>query len=80
MLQALEHPYIAQFHDPQLETVADEIINIQLSDNVKVMPLINSNDNHFIIEFIINLQGLPAADSFQACSTIIHHQESSSQH
>ena len=37
MWQALEHPYIAQFHDPQLETVADEIINIQLSDNVKVI-------------------------------------------
>jgi serine/threonine protein kinase len=34
--QALEHPYIAQFHDPGMEAVADHIINIQLCDNVKV--------------------------------------------
>ena len=35
--EALEHPYIRQFHDRSIETVARETISIQLNDNTKVI-------------------------------------------
>lgn len=37
--EALEHPYIRQFHDRSIETVARETIQIQLNDNTKVCAL-----------------------------------------
>ena len=38
--EALEHPYIRQFHDRSIETVARETIQIQLNDNTKVEALL----------------------------------------
>lgn len=35
--QALEHPYVRQFHDRSIETVARETIQIALNDNTKVI-------------------------------------------
>lgn len=35
--EALEHPYIRQFHDRSIETTASEIIQIALNDNTKVL-------------------------------------------
>ena len=34
--EALEHPYIQQFHNRSIETTAKEIIQIALNDNTKV--------------------------------------------
>lgn len=36
--EALEHPYIRQFHDKNIETTAKETIQIALNDNTKVPP------------------------------------------
>lgn len=40
--EALEHPYIRQFHDRSIETTARETIQIALNDNTKVDPCLSA--------------------------------------
>ena len=38
--QALQHPYVAQFHDPEHEPSAGRTITIPIDDNTKVRPFL----------------------------------------